>query len=285
MFDASSLIIKIARSENLPVLPQVASAILKLADDPNATSRDVERLIESDPAIMAKILRVANSAQYNAGAQITSIGRALSLLGLNTVKSLVVSLAYQQMIGGRKGAAKFDRMEFWKHSLAVATGARVIALLKVPDKVEELFMCGLMHDVGILVMDRFAPDPFDQAIENARNSSIRLCDAEQRLLGFDHTAVGAILAERWGLTGTLRQAIVYHHKPMHRDAGDEASCVIHIADAIAHQGGFENTTPGVEYEVDEGALDILGMPPEQLDAIRLATLNEVIKVQQSFQIR
>src|SRR5271157_330857 len=100
----------LARSENLPVLPQVVSSVLRLADDPDASPKEMERIIERDPGITAKILRVANSAYYGMS-QVPTIGRALTALGMNNVRSLVVGVAYQQVISGREMAAHFSKLE------------------------------------------------------------------------------------------------------------------------------------------------------------------------------
>ena len=120
--DLHQLSLKIARSENLPVLSNVVTQVLKLADDPNASPRTLEKIIERDPALTAKSLRVSNSSYYGMS-QVTSIGRAISVLGMNTIRSLVIGVAYQQILGARTVAQKFDKMLFWKHSLAVAVVA------------------------------------------------------------------------------------------------------------------------------------------------------------------
>src|SRR5579871_4304738 len=167
-----SLEIKISRSENLPVLPQIASSVLRLADDPDSSAREMEKLIERDSAIAAKILRVANSSYYGLS-NVPSISRAISILGLNTVRSLVVGIAYQQIIAARQVSKLFSKVEFWRHSVAVATSAKILGKLKMPARAEELYSAGLMHDVGLLVLDRFAPNELDQAVSYAQQQKIQ----------------------------------------------------------------------------------------------------------------
>src|SRR5690349_3012914 len=104
----------------------MVSRVLKMIDDPALQTRALEHVIESDPAITAKVLKVANSSYYGHG-EVPSISRAIALLGLNTVRSLSVNVAYQQMVGGRPQAVKFSKLEFWRHSLAVGTCAKVLA--------------------------------------------------------------------------------------------------------------------------------------------------------------
>ncbi|HZH98943.1 MAG TPA: HDOD domain-containing protein, partial [Fimbriimonadaceae bacterium] len=237
--DLDSLAIKVSRSENLPVLPQIVSSVMKLADDPDASARSMERIIERDPAIAAKILRVANSSLYGVS-QIPSIARAISVLGLNSIRSLVIGVAYQQIIAGREQAKSFNKLDFWKHSLAVATAARIIAKIKLPAKAEELYLAGMMHDVGMLVLDRFCPNEFDQALQYARQERIPIYQAERRLFGFDHADVGGLLAEKWGLTPLMTGAVRYHHSVIQDGNHGETTAMVAAANYLASAAGMPN---------------------------------------------
>lgn len=279
-----SLEIKIARSENLPVLPQIASAVLRVADDPNASAKSVERIIERDPAITAKILRVASSAYYGQS-QVVSVGRAISVLGLGTIKSLVVGVAYQQVLQGKSTSKNFDKMEFWRHSLAVATASRILAKLKLPLKAEELYSAGMMHDVGMLVMDRFCHDELDGNIKDARDGKNALHRIEEQTLGFNHADVGGILAERWGLTPLMRSAITNHHSLNPDDPHFEAVCFISAANTLAYRAGFCNAVPGLEPEFEPVALEKIAIPEQQLDVIVNVMQTEVAKAEEAFQIK
>lgn len=281
--DLGILAIKLARSENLPVLPQVVSSVLRLADDPDASPKEMERIIERDPGITAKILRVANSAYYGMS-QVPSIGRALTALGMNTVRSLVVGVAYQQIIAGREMAPRYSKLEFWRHSLAVAAACRILGKIKMPSRAEELHGAGMMHDVGMLVMDRFCPNEFDAAIKMAQSESIPLHDAEIRLLGFDHTEVGSLLAEKWGLTDIMRNAIRYHHTPYEDAEHADTTVIVTLANGLAHQSGLTNNVPLPSVELDEFAVAALEMPEEQFAVIRNVLVQEVIRAQEAFQI-
>lgn len=281
--DLRSLEIKVARSENLPVLPQIVSQVLKLVDDPDASPKQLESIIERDPAITAKILRVANSSYYGLN-QVNSIARAISVLGMNQIRSLVISVAYQQVIGGRNQSQLFSKLEFWKHSLATATAARILGKMRNPLKSEELYGAGMMHDVGLLVMDRFCPELLDQAIKYASDTGMKLHEAEQFLFGFDHAQVGGILADKWQLEGMMKAAIVYHHDPDMDDEFQDLTYFIVAANAMAHQCGFKNNAPRSCAEVPPRAIEVLGMPEEQLEVIKSVVANEIQKAQSAFQI-
>jgi len=281
--DLRSLEIKVSRSENLPVLPQIVSQVLKLADDQDASPKDMERIVERDPAITAKILRVANSSYYGLQ-QVSSTGRAISMLGMNAVRSLVVGVAYQQVIAGRALASHFNKLEFWRHSLGVATGARILAKLKLPMRSEELYVAGMMHDVGLLVMDRFHPLELDKTVKFAIEEGMCLHDAEQLMFGFDHSHVGAMLADKWALAPVIADAVRYHHDPMSDDENQQSTLIIAVANLLAHQCGLTNNVPGQPNEVPEAWVEQLGLPAEQLEIIKNVMAQEIVKAEQAFGI-
>lgn len=279
--DLQSIAIKLSRSENLPVLSQVASSIIKLADDPSASPKALERMLEREPAICAKILKVANSAYYGSNV-VPSIGRAISVLGMNTVRSLVTTIVYHQMMSGKSQAPLFSKIEFWKHSLATATAARILGKLKMPLKAEELYSAGMMHDIGILVMERFAPELLQDSMRKAVEDGIPLLEAEQMTCGFTHPEVGLLLADRWNLTPTLKGAIRYHHEPIADQETMETTALISAANTLAHQCGFKTLRSKDVDEFDMIAADAINMPEDQLEVIRNVLHQEVTRAETTF---
>jgi HD-like signal output (HDOD) protein len=123
--DLQTLGLKISRSENLTVLPNVVIQILRLFEDPNVAPRNLEKVIEQDAALTAKILRVASSSMYGVNS-VNSVSRALGVLGMNTLRSIAISIGYQQMTATKSAGANFDRVSFWRHSLTVGLTAKQI---------------------------------------------------------------------------------------------------------------------------------------------------------------
>jgi len=275
--------IKISRSENLPVLPQIVSQVLKLVDDPDASPKEMEKIIERDTAVTAKVLRVANSSYYGSS-QVPSIARAISMLGMNTIRSLVVGVAYQQVISGRAVATHFNKLEFWRHSLGVATSARIIAKLRMPMKCEEIYVAGMMHDVGLLAMDRFHPMELDKAIKYAIEEDLRLHESELLNYGFDHSQLGAMMVEQWGLTKLICDAVRYHNEPWMDEENSQTSAIVGIANRLAHQAGMTNNVPGGNYEIEESLLDLVEILPEQLEIIRNVMTQEIARAEEAFNI-
>ncbi len=281
--ELSSLALKLARSENLPVLSQVANNVLKLADSPDASPRAMEQVIVRDPAITAKILRVANSSFYGLNG-VETIGRAVATLGMNTIRSLVIGIAYQQLMAGKEQTSHYNKVEFWRHSLAVAIACKIIAMIKMPAKAEELYGIGMMHDVGILVMDRFLPNELNLIIQTAHAKKCSISEIEVELLGFDHSDVGALLAEKWGFSGMMLAGIKYHHSMIEDNEHTDTTAVIALADGIAHQAGFTNNSPAIQYDLDPFAVKTLGIHEEQIKIISEVVAKEVEKAQEAFHI-
>ncbi len=282
--ELQSLKIKVSRSENLSVLPQIVSSVLRLVDSPHASTRELERIIQRDPAITAKILRVANSAYYGLE-HVHSISHAIAALGLNNIRSLVVGVAYQQIISGRQSSEHFSKLGFWRHSLAVAIGARIFAKLLMPDQVEELYGAGMMHDVGILVMDRFYPEQLDQAIKQSQEQGQELHFVEQGVYGFDHTHVGGLLAESWGFSPAMAHAIRYHHDPEEDEEYAHTTRIVAAANHLAHRCGFPGAGATLRSEFPPRLLESLKMPEEQLNVIGNVMACEVAKTEEAFQIK
>lgn len=281
--DLASLEIRMSRSENLPALPQAAGKVLKLADDPDASPREIEKAIEMDPAITAKILRVANSAYYGA-TQIPNLGRAISYLGLTTVRSVIVSIAMQQMISGKNLCPSFDKLSYWSHSLAVGTAARILGKLKAPGKAEELYCAGMMHEIGLLAMDKFVPQELHAAILKSRESRIPLEEAELLVLGFTHADVGAVLAKKWGLSPLMIEAIQNIGNPFQQSEHDATTMIIALAEVIANKAGFTHSGVPAPDQIDPMLASIVGLPEEQFGIILDVVNQEVRKALDSFQV-
>lgn len=281
--DLASLEIRMSRSENLPVLPQAAGAVLKLADSPDTTPKELEKAVERDAAMTAKLLRVANSAYYGS-AKIPTLGRAISFLGINTVRSVVVSIAMQQLVQGKNQAPSFDKLDFWRHCLATATAARVLAKIMLPVKAEEIYCAGMVHDVGFLAMDRFMPAELQAVLDASRRTDVPFQEIELEINGFTHAMVGAVLAERWGLSTLIKHAIEFHHNPLDDADYYETTNLVASANALAYQAGYPNRCRPASDELPPDVEATVELTNEQLELIRQMTAEEVAKAEAAFNV-
>ncbi len=271
-----------ARSENLPVLPQAVSEIMRLADDPNANQRELEKAFEQDPAITAKILKVANSAYYG-GQRAPTIGRAISFLGLSAIRSLVIGVSFQQMTGNRSESRHFNKLQYWLHCLGTAVSCRVIAKLRMPAKGEELYCAGMIHDIGLLVLERFTPKELDAALELSLKTGTSLLETERKILGFDHAQVGGILAEKWNLSDLMVNGIRHHPNPDEDQQFYESTKIIHMGEKMARVCNYPGLGVEEEPDLDEFARQ-LQLPKDQIPIIQQVVRQEVDKVMSAFSI-
>lgn len=265
--DLAQLRIRLSRTENLPVLPRVAELVLKLVNSDQATRKQLEEILCADPAVAAKLLRVANTPFYRRGEPATTIERAISVLGITAIKSLVLGIAYCQLDDQSPRSREFNRAGFWQHSVATGIASQLVASKCLPERAEELYLAGLLHDVGLLVLDRFLPVELDAAIGRAKRSKLDLLDVEASMFGWDHAEVGALLVQSWGLDSMLRDAVFYHRRPEASDRHFVTTAIVGLGNLLAHQGGFRGGCTAEPLEPNSEVLDAIGLGAEELDPI------------------
>lgn len=250
------------RIDTLPTLPPVALRLLALTSDDDASAADVVRLVESDPALTATVLRLCRVADRTGSRRdpMPTLARAIALLGFNTLRNAVLTVGVLQSVPPPHPVAPgapvgLDRPGFWRHSLAVAVVAERLARRSPRLRVEpELaFVAGLLHDLGKLALDHVLPQAYAQVVELARTHRGDLSAWEIRVLGVDHHRAGRRLAEHWGLPVPLAQAMALHRAPASGEPGADGPSVgdlprlVGVADALVrerHVGYSGNhTTP------------------------------------------
>jgi len=202
----------IAFVEKMPAFPKSVQRVVQLTSDINAPAKEIVRVIESDPVMTVKILKVINSAFYGLPQKITSIQRAVVHMGLNTIKNLALSVAAMGVLKPNNDA-DFNTQDFLLHSLTTASICRLLAekLNVKPSECSDFFVAGLLHDFGKIVFAEFDPSNFKLALEHSLEKNIPLHEAEIEYMGINHAQVGKILAEKWELDPTLIDAIEHHH--------------------------------------------------------------------------
>ncbi|MBA3014339.1 MAG: HDOD domain-containing protein [Proteobacteria bacterium] len=197
----------------LPSLPVVAIKLLRLTRDDVSAASDLVRLIETDPAITAKILRIVNSAAYGLRQKISSIKHAVVLVGFTAVRSLAMDVVlYEQLISGKRGRHAFNRVDFWQHCLTVATLCRGLAhKLGYPDP-EEAYIAGLLHDIGKVVAETYGRITYSDFLGRLDSQDGLLVDIEKKIIGLSHADIGAFICQQWGLPDTVVLAMVLHHR-------------------------------------------------------------------------
>lgn len=231
-----AVIRRLEKIKSLPTLPSVAMEVISLAKDSRSSMRQIEEVIQTDPSLATKILKVANSPFYGMRREISSLRLALTVLGMNQIRSLIISVSVFKALG--KGTEKgFDYEALWEHSIGAAVLCRLLARRFGLSFDGEEYVAGLVHDIGKVILDQFLHEEFTQALAAARENSESLEEAERRIIGVDHAFAGCWLAGKWGLPASLAQAIGDHHSPP-AGAAPSMAAVVNFADAVARIGAI-----------------------------------------------
>lgn len=202
--------------DTLPTLAPIALKLLQVTADSDAGARDVVETLRGDQSLTAKVLSVANSPAIGARGKVSTLERAVVLLGFKAVRNIVLAVKVFECLPidqPSAGQRHFDRIEFWKHSLGAACAARRLAKARRQLEVdpEEAFVAGLLHDLGKVALDAVFPKAYERAAAQAEETRSDLADCERAILGVDHTVAGRHLAKRWGLPRFIQDVIWLHH--------------------------------------------------------------------------
>ncbi len=223
--------------ENLPAFPAVAFEVIRLARDSTSTSRDMERVIEKDPNLVSQILKVANSSFYGLPKEVTSLNHAINLLGFLQVENIVMVSVMLTSVKKLPLHKHFNRDKFLEHSFGCGVTARIIANMLHLNFNSSEFSGGVMHDIGKILIDLYAPDALDEILENAYKKGISFYDSEMELYGISHAQLGAKLLSIWGLPDEIVDIVDYHHDPTKADQPLLVS-VVHVADLLTYSEGI-----------------------------------------------
>ena len=217
----------------LPSIPTVVGKVLQLINSPNSTARQVGEIISRDPSLAAKLLRVANSAFYGMARQIASLDFAIVVLGMSKVRDLVLSVSVMKSFRDVPESGALSRARFWEHCASCALIAQHTAARVGLNLGHEAFVCGLVHDIGKIVLDNSFHDRFCESWEIARERNVCMYEAEAEVFGASHAEVGAWLAEKWSFPESVCAVVAHHHAPLEADPVNRPLvCVCHIADAL-----------------------------------------------------
>lgn len=220
-------------SDELPTLPTVASEIITLTAREDTTLADIASLISKDTALSAKILKVSNSAFYSFAQQISSINQAVSILGINAVRSLVLSFSFLTIKSDKK-STHFDFNQFWKTSLAGAVASKLILEHVEGADTEEIFVCGLLQNLGQLIVAVTYPNEYDTVLTKIIEGQHDVLNTEEDTFGTSHPTIGYEVAKNWGFPEVLLLPILYHHDPLDYKGGNEKIAVTCKASYLAN---------------------------------------------------
>jgi len=220
--------------DKMPAFPNSVHQILSLTADINSSPKDLVQVIEHDPVLTLKVLKLVNSAYFGLSREVTSIKKAVVYIGLNTIKNVAISVAAIGVLP-KKNLSGYSMDDFWLHSLTTASVARLLAKSKgvTEANLSDYFVTSLLHDIGQLALAQFIPELFKQAFDKSKEQGILIQDAEKMVVGEDHAEVGAMLAEKWQLPGHLIHCIRFHHSMDQFDDAPILEKTIFVANQVS----------------------------------------------------
>jgi HD-like signal output (HDOD) protein len=251
---------------DLPPLPHVAAKALVLIDDPDVNAIKLTNLLGQDTALTARVLKIANSAMFARQREITTINQAVMLIGFKALKGIIVAATMRQL---NRKPSPTEKM-VWENSTCTAIAAQLLAKSLKKSYADELFVLGLLHDLGKLVLLLQIPDKYLGVFSAVRSGKL-FVDAEQQELGCTHALVGALVAKKWNFSEEACQIILHHHDPVTSSLEPllaEKISLIQTADALAHSLGYGH--PDGYPDLKEQALasaNALGLPEEELESL------------------
>jgi HD-like signal output (HDOD) protein len=264
----------------IPTLPANFYLIIDAINDPDANVHEIADIISSDVGLTAKILRLVNSSYFGLSTKVATISHSLNIIGLSPLSTLVLASA---IISQFKGIPEYfvTTESFWSHSIATGIAARQISKLKNLGNEELLYIAGMVHDIGSILIYQEYPVKAKKALTQCNEWGINLINAEKSVLGFDHAEVGGALMKKWKLPKVIQETTEYHHRPLKAPSYKEETAIVHLADYIVQSNQLGSSGEIKSFDMDLRVLKFLDLPEKILPWISEKTkesFDEVYKI-------
>ncbi len=277
----------VLQSEELPTLPTVASKLISLTSKEDTTLGDIADLVSKDISLSAKILKVSNSAFYSFPQQIGSIHQAVSILGTNAVRSLVLSFSFLTIKAGKK-TTQFKFEQFWQRSLALAVASKLILEKVKGADTEEIFISGLLQNLGELIFARTYSEQYDQVLKDVREKQHESFIVEENLIGANHSYIGYEVAKSWGFPEVLLLPILHHHSPEEYSGKDvkirQTINAVYLADVLTNIL-YSEKPEDYHRQFRKEARKLLKLSPSDIESILEDVHNQVEQAGEYFGLK
>ena len=247
------------RVTEISSLPEVTTRIVELVEDPKSTAQDMHNVVKHDPALATKVLKVVNSSFYGLPSQISSLDRAIVMLGLSAVKNIALAASLSRLFRPGAISEHFTARDLWTHCVSVGVCARTLAEAGF-GRVEEVFVAGLVHDMGLLIEFQLFPQKLKEVVEKCDSKMHNFCTMEREIIGADHQMFGAALSTKWKFPPALRAAICRHHTPENlKPELRRLVTAIQVADTICCQNELGFYLTAQDQDVTDEMLEVIGV--------------------------
>lgn len=268
---------EVTEAVRLISLPKVYLRLRTILDDPDYSMADVASVIGRDPALTMRLLRLVNSSLYGFPGKIETVSRAISLLGTHQVHDLVLATAVAQTFEGIPSTV-VDVQKFWRRSVYCGVSARRLAFHFPGCDMERLFVAGLLHEIGHLIMYQAIPDLCQRAIEAAAKQYIQLFLAERSLLGFDYGDIGCEIMEQWSLPESLKEITRFHMEPWKSTGFPLETALVNLGVLLTREDSGEGIFNEHLLTVDSSVWTVTGLEPDACISLREKVEEEVLEV-------
>lgn len=272
----------IMNASDLPTIPVVATKVMQLIESEHATAEEMAKVVSSDPAVAARVLKISNSSFYGCQRQIQTLSHAIMILGFSTLKSLVVAASVKQVY---KPYGLTEKM-LWEHSFGAGLAARIIANTTRLVNEEEAFLGGLFNDIGKIIMNTMDSQQFQMVMQKCFNEDMSFEEAERQVYPYTHEEVGALVIKKWNFPELLMHAVLKHHS--FEFAADEdpyqirLTCVVGLSNLFCHRLGVGVREPNDDLILHETVPAVhLGIGEERMTAL-METFEEAYNRDKSF---
>ena len=266
-------------SPALPTLPTVASKLISITSKSETSISEIANLLSKDISLSAKVLRIANSAFYSFSSKISTVHQAVSNMGKNAIRSLVLSVSFLTIRSAEKNEY-FSYEKFWQKSLSAAVAAKLIMAEIDKSDPEEIFIAALLQDIGELVVMRTFPDQYELVLKTLSETQKDALEVEEQIIGVNHTVIGHEVTRNWGLPPELLIPIQYHHNPEGYPGNDKkmklATKVVYLSGLIANVLSANRPQENHKKFVDKSKL-MLGFNDRIIDRILEKVHSEIVE--------
>ncbi|MDD2897483.1 MAG: HDOD domain-containing protein [Desulfuromonadaceae bacterium] len=247
-------------------LPLFYERLNEVINHPRSSIDDISKVITEDQGLAARLLRLANSPMFGCYAQVESITKAATIIGIQQLRDLALGVS---VMGVFKGIPKdlLNMTAFWRHSIACGTVARCLAVYRRESNVERLFVAGMLHDMGQVVLAAALPEASRAILDEQCETGGLYLELERRHLGFDHAELGGAVLKKWKIPASIAEPVACHHNPGSAEQFRTETALVHVADIICHAMELGQGAEWVVPPLDEPAWDRLGLSPHLLSAV------------------
>ncbi len=256
----------------LPEAPTIISELNQVMADPLATSNDVAQVVSKSPSLAAMLLKIVNSAYYGFPSRIDRISRAVTIIGTKEISGVALGICVMQAF---KDIPKevLNMEAFIRHSLACGMVSRILAAMNNVAQTEQLFVSGLLHDIGKLIFHKYYPDHAKACIALGHSSDTSILRTEKKIIGMNHSTIAKLLLKKWNLPTELTANIVHHHSPSSAPNPDKAG-IVHLADIISHGLGIGSSGERCIPNVDTAILDKISISANNINMVIRQTAHQ-----------